>query len=302
MDKYKEFVNYLRGRRQIFPAYFEQAVKAYQKLKLPDINGISLIAEEHTKTPQVLVEFAQELATIASPVYSLAQQLPKFTPIYDLATTEEAIEDLKAIEKEVASNAIALSPESSQIVFIFPDVVMYDPHTDSSFSFGAFKCIMAAKAVYLLPAGNNTQVQGGYYHPYLNDSKLCLGDFNEAYNVCMNGLRFYNAFSLIKQCIMNYAGEANNGTRAAPHQTLYMWIGQVCAVCDELVKHEEVTVCESSNRPICTKCIDSGLCTDNVNKTYHLPSFIGKCSDCGVQTSGIIRGKCLNCRKQKVNI
>ena len=301
MDKYKEFVTYLRGKRQILPPHLDSTIRAFQRLKLPDIAGVSLNSSDHTQTPQVLIDYAQEISSIAAPLYSLATGLPKFTPVYDLATIEEAIDDLSAIEKEAAYNNVLCLPEVQQIVFIFPDVVMYDPHTDQSFSFGSFKCIMAPKAVYLQPAGGNTQVQG-YYHPYLNDSKLCMGDFAEAYNVCMNGLRFFNAFSLVKQCIMNYAGEANNGTKAAPHQTLYLWLGQVCAVCDELVKHEDVTVCESSNKPICPKCIDSGLCTDTVNNTYHLPSFIQKCAECGVQTSGIIRGKCLNCRKQVVKI
>jgi|GEM_PF-4825588 len=307
MEQFQEFVKIIRSKKSLFPVGAVDVVAEAKKIfapaegqQLPDISKISMNPAEHNSTPIELVNYISKLFPLYNSLRYLVDRWDSFTPIHFLQTEEEAIADLKAIQSEVANNKLYLDSARGHITFIIP-ISMYDPTTDFTFDFGFFKVTMTSKEVFMVPAGNNKE-KLGYYHPYLRDNKLCLGGYADPYTKAIAGMSFFAAFSLFKQCTMNYSGDALNGTKDGPHQGLINWIGQRCNVCDAVVPNEDIVLCESTNKPICPECIKSGTCTDMVNKTYHIPSFLAVCEVCGEKTSGVVRKKCLSCRKQTVKL
>jgi hypothetical protein len=291
MASIKDFVAVSRALKPRLPA---NTKKYLQKIKeLYNLIEKFEQPEELNSTPKEIIDLT-DFVNNNNNLLNYLSSVAVFSPVYNLQNEKDCIEDLEAIAKETEDFKVVI--ETLSLSFKLR-VKMKDVFTDSIFDFGYFRIIMRHSDVIAQPAGENTE-RGGYYHPYIRANLVCLGEYLEPYQLMMKSCQYFSAYTLVKQCLTLYGGNDNAGTAAGPYQMAITWIGQPCSVCDETVQPEDTTVCGKSNRPICPKCVDTGICNDeNDGENYH-PDVLKVCDKCGKRTSTVIRGVCLNCRRK----
>lgn len=299
MGKHDAFCRDVLSIKKSIPPYIDVVIAAIKDahpyIKDYDLKNLNAVG----KTPDEIVGVINALKTRLDYISSAMSGLKRFNPLVDLATHQESSEDLSLIEKEVG--VIRTSYDYQSISFT-RDIIMTDVYRDTSFNFGKFKIIMYPERVSVIPSGGNKK-KGSYYHPYVYDEILCLGQYKEPYISLHNSMRFYAAYLLVIKCLTLYGGDESNGSINGPYSPIAEWVGQVCSVCDDTAPNETLSICSKSGRVICQKCVDTVDCTDEIDGEIYHPDVLKTCSSCSKRTSTVIRSVCLGCRQSKlVNI
>lgn len=297
MSTLNQFLDHQLSSKKAVPDYSQKFIEFIKKA-----NGIVGDQNEKdlkgvTSTPDYMIKFCDMSKNYGEYINAFLSVVSRFKPIYSIPTRDECIADFTAIAAEVVDGKILYDNYSQSFVFN-KEIVMNDVYRDIQFNFGEFKFILKQDKVEFVPIKNNT-VKGNKTHPYmLDNNKLCLGTFLEQYKAAMKTLRYHLAYSIVMQCVTNYGGDQFNGTAAGPASPIMQWVGQICSVCDNSVMLDKMALCSKTNRAICPACIDTGLCTDEVDKeTYH-PDLIKECKSCNKKSGTVIRNKCLACRQK----
>lgn len=283
------FVDYWTDHKKqsIYPHYHGSAVECFRKIKsIEDIqygDGLS--------TPAELVQFLHIIRDHISSLSRFNSYNTEFTPS-SVRAKVDTLADLKEIAKEVNSLYI---PDDCTYIFVKSIIEMYNPFLDIKFNFGEFKIKMVYNEVIVEPCGNNTK-KDGYYHPYVKNHRLCLGEYKAPYMLLYNNMRFYDAWLEVKKCLTSYGGDGLNGGKAGPEHAMNAWVGFQCEVCKATMQPEDTVSCVKTKSLICKDCVNTGTCTDETTGDYYLPSFIKKCNSCGKNAPNIINERCLSCR------
>lgn len=290
----KDFVGLVRTLKPLLPKYTKECLEAIQKCHevaatIPDLSDISA-------TPKEIQSLIDVLKSVSSGISTFRDYCSEFEPLINFSTEEESIKDLEVIKSDV--DELNLDPFNISINFK-RKIKIYDPETDTEFDFGSFKFGMRPKGVVFVAAGNNNK-RGDAYHPYMQGSDVCLGEYKTAYLQFMKTMNYHAAYSALISCLTVYGGNSIIGGAESPYQMLSLWIGQVCSVCDTATPNENLSVTGNGD-VICNKCVDSGICTDEYNSDdiFH-PAKLKKCGECNKTTSTVIKGTCLSCRQARL--
>lgn len=283
------FVDYWteQKKQSIYPHYHGPVVEVFNKIK--NIKDISY--GDGLSTPSELVELLDVIRYNINLISKFKSYNEEFTPS-SVRDKKDTLEDLKAVAKEVKSLYIS---DGCDYILVKSDIEMYNPFLDIKFNFGEFKIRMSYNEVVVEPSGGNTK-KDGYFHPYVKNHRLCLGEYKAPYILLYNNMRYYDAWLEVKKCLTSYGGDGLNGGKAGPEHAMNAWIGFQCEVCKATMLPEDTVSCVKSKSLICKDCVNTGTCTDEKTGDYYLPTFIKKCGSCGKNASSVINDRCLSCR------
>lgn len=302
MSTQAQFLETLFSKKKPVPDYSVKMIEYIRKVKdiADKIDDKEL--KKATSTPEIMVQLTTETKNYGEYVNAFISASANFKPIYSVPEKSECVDDFKKIAEEASDGKVTYDNYTQSFSFK-RQVVMNDVYRDIQFDFGLFQFYLRMDRVEMHPIGNNSD-KGGKYHPYIlngTGNKVCLGTFVEQYKAAMSSMRFHLAYSIAIQCVTNYGGDSMNGTSAGPQNPIMLWVGQVCSVCDNTVKTEEMSLCSKTNRSICPSCIDTGLCTDETDKEIYHPDLLKECKSCNKKAATVIKGRCLACRQKALN-
>lgn len=300
MTSQSEYLDFVLSKNKPIPDYtiklMEFVLKAHEIIKDENITALKNL----TSTPESIANLCTVAKNYGEYVNAFLTVSSKFKPVYNAPTKQECKDDFAAIKNDLTDDSLQYDIYSPGFLFK-REIVMNDVYRDIKFNFGRFQFYLKNDKAEMMPIGNNTE-KNGQYHPYIikGTNKICLGTYDLPYKSAMASMRYHLAYTIVMQCVTEYGGDMLNGTAAGPQNPIMLWVGQVCSVCDDAVKTEEMSVCGKTNRAICPKCIDSGICTDETDDEIYHPDVIKECKSCNKKSASVIRGKCLVCRKAAV--
>lgn len=299
MSTQGQFLDNLFSKKKAVPEYSTKMIEFIRKVKdiVDQIDCNEL--KKATSTPEIMVKLTAETKNYGDYVNAFITASASFKPVYSIPERSECNDDFKKIAEETSDGKITYDNYSQSFSFK-KEVVMNDVYRDIQFNFGYFQFYLKPDRVEMHPIGNNTS-KDGRYHPYIlngTSNKVCLGTFLDQYKAAISSMRFHLAYSIVMQCVTNYGGDSLNGTSAGPQNPIMLWVGQICSVCDNTVKTEEMSVCSKTNRVICPSCVDTGLCTDETDKEIYHPDLLKECKSCNKKAATVIKGRCLSCRQK----
>ena len=301
MASQHEFINYALSRQCVTPEYTLRMLDFLQKSheSIKDFKLDHDTIKALTSTPKEIIDLCTHARKYADYCNAFLSSSVKFKPVFNLPTKKEIVDDFTAIKGDLADGEVITYDTYSQGFLLTRNVVMNDVYRDIQFDFGQFNIFLKPDRAEMSPIKNNTK-RNDQYHPYIirGTSKICLGTYNEPYIMAMSSLRYHAAYTLVIQCITEYGGDMLNGSAAGPQNPIELWVGQICSICDGQVNTEDISVCGKTHRAICPSCVDTGICTDEVDGEVYHSDVIKLCKTCNKKTSTVIRSKCLSCRQK----
>lgn len=302
MSSLNEFVAFVLSKRSVIPDYTIKMIefirKSHESTKDIKLNKSSI--EALTSTPDEIMSLCAYAKTYGDYCNAFLSSSIKFKALFNRPSKEELIADFAAIKADLEEENRDIAYDSYAQGFSFKKtIIMNDVYRDIKFDFGSFIIVFGPTYVEMHPNKNNT-MRNDQLHPYIvrGSRKVCLGTYSEPYKLAMASLRYHAAYILVMQCITQYGGDMLNGSAAGPQNALELWVGQICSICDGQVKTEEISVCGKTNRAICPSCVDTGMCTDEIDGEVYHSDVIKLCKTCNKKTSTVIRSKCLSCRQK----
>jgi len=302
LDMYKYYIRSMPNHFEKFIDFIGELEKCGIKHKT--LKPLLKKAPMHGETPKEVTTACNMLQNFSatyglSSIFDGIESGSTFVPTTFINPDDVAIQDITQISTECIEGTLKIPRDSEDIIFKLP-VNMYFPDEDLTHSFGIFTIYMRRANVLVEKYQDNKSVNG-YYHPYVKDSRLCLGEHKTPYEVAMRQLRFYDAYMLVMNALTTYGGDKDNTTSRGPHQSLLNWTGVRCVICDEPHKIDKTHPCSVTKRNICEKCAQMPVNIDDYTGLTCVPFLLEVCEQCKKRTLKVRKNEegvniCPKCR------
>jgi len=190
-------------------------------------------------------------------------------PAVDVPSAEDIAEDIKQLQKEfdeVKFRDDKLIVTTKNITLEGVELGRFDIKFDINQIQLNYPPAVEAKA-----REPNRSAAGGYTHPHVNGTTICLGNHGHLVHKNMLGGRFLEFFSMVSTILATYGQDS-------PYVEIENWLGDPCRDCGEYFNYED-------GQFECNLCFDS-YCSD----------CFTSCEKCEYNYCGnCIRSYCSNC-------
>ncbi len=197
---------------------------------------------------------------------------------------KESIEEIKII-----NDAWEVEFRGNRLSVLIKDVTLSDGNEEVDLgSFIASLSLTDPIKGLAIISLDETESNGGYYHPHVKNEKLCTGDGKDAMIDALSQGRLEDYFRIVETIIRTY-------NETSPHEELNEWYGPdhedefFCLSCEDWRSDDMQVYCEKCDTINCDVCIENcggGIC-EECNK-YCCENCAAICREC----NGLICNDC----------